>query len=201
MKFLKTIPKIKLQQMILAAVICVTILGAVINFYVMRQFDQLSLKRQVIADLSKKIADYEAAARAEVNNTVLRDQMKSFVETQQRRMVAGDPFSWAVREISLLAEKHPVHVNSLAPGVKLPYANKEQYSFFTVRLDASGNYDQLGKFICDLENSFPTGHIESLAVSDADGGKGECRAMIDMALLTNPQEAKAAGSDAKKGKT
>jgi hypothetical protein len=204
MKFLIAIPKAKLQQMILIAVICMTILGAVINFYILRQFEQLTLKRRAITDLSAKIAAYEASAKNEGNNAVLHDQMKNFVETQQKRMVTGDPFSWAVREISLLAERHPVHIHGLNPGDKLPYPDKAQYSLYTVRLDASGTYDQLGKFVCDIENTFPTGHIRALTLSDANGGKGDCRIAIEMALLMRPPENKAAGaagSESKKNKT
>jgi hypothetical protein len=204
MKLLKSIPKEKLQKMILVAVICITVLGAVINFYVLRQFEQLTLKRRAITDLSTKIAASESSVRSEANNGALRDQMKDFVEAQQKRMVTGDPFSWAVREISLLAERHPVHIQGLSPGVKLPYPDKPQYSLFTIRLDAGGTYDQIGRFVCDLENSFPTGHIRSLTLSDADSGKGDCRAAIEMALLVSPQETKptgAASSESKKGKS
>jgi Tfp pilus assembly protein PilO len=194
MKFLKSIPKEKLQKMILVAVIGMTILGAVINFYVLRQFEQLTLKRRAIAELVGKIEAYEANAKSEASNNAMREQMKNFVEAQQKRMVTGDPFSWAVREISLLGERHPVHIVGLSPGVKLPFPEKAQYSLFTVRLEANGTYDQLGKFVCDLENNFPTGHIQSLTVSDANSGKGDCHVAIDMALLMAPQETKAAGN-------
>jgi Tfp pilus assembly protein PilO len=204
MKFLKSIPKAKLQQMILAAVVCLTILGAVINFYVLQQFDRLALKGNKVAELSAKISKYENIAKNEANNTELRERMKGFVETQQARMVVGDPFSWAVREISLLAEKHPVRVLGLSPGVKLSYPDKPNYSMFTVRLDVSGNYDQLGRFVCDLENKFPTGYIRSLTLSDADAGKGDCRAAIEMGLMMNSLEFKttsAVDSPSKKTKT
>ena len=198
MRFLRSIPKEKLQKIVLVVVIGITILGATINFYVLKQFEKISAKRQVIADLTSKVDASEANARSEASNAPLREKMKEFVQHQQQRMLTGDPFSWAVREISLLGEKHPVRIGGLGPGVSLPFADKPQYSLFTVRLDVDGTYDQLGKFVSDLENSFPTSRIQSLTMTGASSGNGDCHVAIEMALLVAPQETKSANEVKKK---
>ena len=188
MNFLKTLPKEKLQKLILVVLGSLIALGAVINFYLLRNVEELSTTTRLTTELKAKIESSAAEVKNEVSNAVVRDKMKTFVEAQQQRMVTGDPFSWVVREISLLAEKHPVHVLGLSPGGKTAYAAKPPYSWFSARLDVTGTYDQLGRFVCDLENSFPTGHIHTLNVSDASSGKGTCRADIDLMLLMRPEE-------------
>jgi len=186
-KFLKSMPKDKLQKLVLTVIVSLIAIGAVVNFYVLKQIDQLSGKKEEVNNLNKKITEVQDEMKAEVGNTELREQIREFLRTQERRMVQGDAFSWIVREMALLAEEHPVRVASLNPIGKSTYEPKPQYELYGVRLEVTGTYDQLGRFVSDLENSFPSGTIRALGMTVADVSKGECRINIDMTLLMRPK--------------
>jgi hypothetical protein len=188
MRFWKSIPKEKLQKIVLAVILTLIALGAMSNFWIRAQYAQWSSDRERIAKLQTEIDQFQAAALQESSNTELRDQMKAFVEAQQQRMVSGDPFSWVVREVSLLAEKHPIRVLGMRPGESRLSNQRSRYDVFSTRLELEGTYDQLGVFLRDLENSFSTSQVRSLEMSAPDPSKPVCRMTIDCAFLVLPRD-------------
>jgi hypothetical protein len=100
-------------------------------------------------------------------------------------MVAGDPFAWIVREISLLAEQHPkVHVLGMQPGSKGQHELNPGYNVFTTRIEVEAGYDELGVFLQDFENKFPTAEVRSLGIVPSD--RAQCRASLELAFLVRP---------------
>ncbi len=189
MRFLKSVPKEKLQKIVLAIILTLIALGAMGNFWIGAQWSQWSSDRDRIAKLQTEIEQFQAAAQQEASNTQLRDQMKAFVEAQQQRMVSGDPFSWVVREVSLLAEKHPIRVLGMRPGDVRLSGQRNRYDLFFTRLELEGTYDQLGVFLRDLENSFSTSQIRSLEMMAPDPSRPVCRMTLDCAFPVLPREA------------
>jgi hypothetical protein len=190
-KFLKSLPKDKLQKLILVLIVTLIGVGATINFYVAKQFTELHAKREVINKLVTQLTEAQKAVKEELSNTALRDQLHTFVAGQEQHAVEGDAFSWVVREMSLLAERHPVQVTSVNPGGLTTHATKTQYQIYSTRLEVSGSYDDLGKFISDWENTFPTSSIHSMTIVMADPGKARCRVNFEGMMLVRPQVAKA----------
>ncbi len=74
----------------------------------------------------------------------------------------------------------------LRPGTKGEPANRPKYPTYLTRLEITGNYDQLGAFIRDLENRFPTAEIRSLAVTGQ--AEGRHNAVLDLRLLIQPEK-------------
>jgi Tfp pilus assembly protein PilO len=187
MKFLKSVPKEKLQKIVLAIIVTLIALGAMGNFWIGAQWSRWSADRDRIAKLKTDIEEFQAAAAQEASNTELRDQIKAFVDAQQHRMVSGDPFSWVVREVSLLAEKHPIRVLGMRPGDRRTGPQRARYELFFTRLEVEGTYDQLGVFLRDLENTFATSQIRSLEMSAPDSTRPVCRMALDCAFPVLPQ--------------
>jgi len=117
-----------------------------------------------ITKLTDQIRQGERQARGAQEDVGHRAEVKSFVEAQQAAMVSGDPFAWVVREISLLAEQHPVRISALHPGIKLDTTEESKGRTYTSGIDVSGTYDQIGAFVRDLENKFSTAEIRSLSL-------------------------------------
>ena len=92
-------------------------------------------------------------------------------------MITGDAFAWVVREISLLAEQHPVRIGGLNRW-QGRVGRKIQESDLHTRIDFSGTYDEIGEFVRDLENKFPTAEIQSLAIAGVADDKGRARGHI-----------------------
>lgn len=202
MKFLKSLPKDKLQKLILVVIVSLVAIGAVFNFFVLKQISTISVKGEEIQTLNKQLADARQAVKDEVTNTILRNQIREFLTVQEQRMVDGDAFSWIVREMALFAEKQTAHIVAVIPGGKTPYQPKPQYSVFSTRLEVTGTYDQLGRFVSDLENTYPTCVIRNLGMAMADASRGECRINLEMTLLmhTSTESDKPSAGKAETGK-
>jgi len=188
MRFRISIPKEKLQKIVFVIIVTLIVLGAMGNFWIGKEWSEWSSYRDNIAKLGTQIDQVQTSLQQEASNTDLRDQIKTFVDAQQQRMISGDPFSWVVREVSLLAEKHPIHVIGMRPGEITPNTQKSRYNMFTTRLEVEGTYDQVGVFIKEFENNFSTSQIRSLEMSAPDPSRSVCRVSIDCALLMLPAD-------------
>jgi hypothetical protein len=186
MKLIRSMPKEKLQKIAFVVIVTLIALGAMGNFWIGHEWSVWSSSCDEIAKLGTEIDQLQTLARQEESNTDLRDNIKAFVENQQQRMISGDPFSWVVREISLLAEKHPVRVTGMRPGDTAPNLQRARYEMFTAHLEVDGTYDHLGTFIKDFENSFPTSQIRSLEMTATDPTRAICRVAFECALPVLP---------------
>jgi hypothetical protein len=197
MKFLKSMPKEKLQKVILVAIVALIAVGALIKLFVGPGFAKLSAEGARVEKLKTELKETQAALDSEASNAQLRDRLKTFVTEQRQRMVSGDSFSWVVREVTLVAEKHPVRVSGMRPGTKFNNATKSRYEMFVTHVEADGTYDQVGAFLRDLENSFPTGELRGLELTANEASRGQCRVVFDIALPVSPSEQKAASTERK----
>ncbi len=190
MNLLKDLPKDKLQKIGLIAMVTIMIVAGVYQFYVSPRLATMATSKKAVEELTVKVADAEKCVKDTTANAAVRDSMQTFVKSQEPLMVTGDSFSWACREISLLAEKHPVRVVSLRPGPTAQHPRVGRYQTFTTKLEISGGYDELGGFIRGLENKFPAGEIRSLHISGTDAAARELMASVELVLMVKPEAGK-----------
>lgn len=187
LSYFRKLPKEKLQKVVLICVLTLIAVVGVVEFYVLGNWSALRDAEANITKLNDQIRQSERKARDAKQDVAYRAEVKSFAETQRSAMVSGDPFAWVVREISLLAEQHPVRVTALHPGGRAESSGKSPSQTYTTRIDFSGTYDQIGEFIRDLENRFPTAEIQSLSVSGNADDKGLHAVALDVALHRQPE--------------
>jgi len=180
--FLKKLPKQKLQKIVLVCIVSLAAVVGVFEFYVLKNWSALTEAKASIDKLNDQIQQAQRKARDAKQDVAYRAQLKSFVETQQATMISGDSFAWVVREISLFAEQHPVQLGPLHPGSKGESGGNSKTPTYTIHLEFSGSYDQIGEFVRDLENRFPTAEIQSLFVSGRADDKSDHSASLDIAL-------------------
>jgi Tfp pilus assembly protein PilO len=185
MNFFQDIPKDKQQKIILVGI--GTLIGAALiyQFYLSSQLSGISTARQRIASLTIQIEDSEKLARDLVRNAPLREQYRQFVSESEPVMVSGDPFSWVVRETSLASEDHSVRILGLRPGTVRNHSRFGRYEVYTARIELAGRYDEIGKFVADLETRFPFAEIRSVEISAGDPATGR-RATLEIAFLVRP---------------
>jgi hypothetical protein len=185
LNFLRQLPNGKLLKVVLVCMGTLCAVVGVVEGYMLKNWSALSNAKNNIAKLNDQIQQADRKAQQAVQDVTRREQVKSFLETQQAAMVAGDPFAWIVREISLLAEQHTtVHVLGIQPGSKEQHQMNPGYNVFTTRIEVEAGYDELGVFLQDFENKFPTAEIRSLAI--APGDRAQCRASLELAFLVRP---------------
>lgn len=182
------LPKEKLQKLVLICVVTLIAVVGVVQFYVLQNWSELTEARAGIDKLNDQIRQAMRKARDAQQGVASRAETKAFVEAQWAGMVSGDAFAWVVREISLFSEQQPVHVGGLHPGSKAESDGKSKSAIYRTRLEFSGTYDQIGAFVRDLENRFPTSEIESLSVAGSADDKGEHTGTLTIALRMQPPE-------------
>ena len=182
--YLRKLPKDKQQKIVLICIVMLVALAGVVQFYVLKNWNTLADTKKQIAKRNDQIHQAERDARQAAHDVAHRAEVKSFVETQSAAMISGDPFAWVVREISLLAEQEPVHLAGLHPGGKIE--TKSGSPSYSTRIEISGTYDQIGAYIQDLENKFPTSEIQSLSVAGGPDDKGRHDAVLEIALRVQP---------------
>ena len=186
MNALRALPKDKLQKVLLVAIVMLIALAAVGNFYIGRQLSSISQSNDQIAKLKRQIDDAEREAKQEVENQHLHEQVVAFVQSQTDTMVSGDPFSWVVRQITLFAEKRPVHVLSMRPGTTSQSQQKSRFNIYSAHIEVEGGYDQIGQFVRDFENAFPTSQIRSLDLGEGSTGQADRHAALELAFTVQP---------------
>ena len=187
--FLKDIPKEKLQKVVFVCIVTLAAVVGVVELYVLKNWSALTEVKANIAKLNDQILEAERRDRGSQLDVVHRTEVKSFVEAQRAAMVTGDPFAWVVREITLLAKQDPVQINGLHPGNKVEATGGESKSrTYTVSIDFTGSYDQIGEFVRDLENRFPTAEVRSLFVGGNADDRGEHGASLTVSLRAQPAE-------------
>ena len=184
--FLRRLSKDKLQKIVLVCIATLCAVVGVVQFYALKNWTAFEDAKNQIAKLNDQIQQAEREAQQAAQDGAYRRQITSFVEKQQAAIIAGDPFAWVVREVSLLAEEHPVHVDGLRSG-KIESTGKSKCSTYTSRIEFSGTYDQIGAFIRDLENKFPTSEIRTLSISTGAEEKGQLQAAADLTLRVMPE--------------
>ncbi|HUJ12127.1 MAG TPA: hypothetical protein VL171_19130 [Verrucomicrobiae bacterium] len=190
--FLSKLPKDKLQKVVLVGILTLGASVGVAELYVLPNWKNLVETRTRITTVNDQIQQAEEAARQALKEGAYRAQVKSFVEAQEARMIDGDPFAWIVREITLLAEKHPIRIEGLHAGNKLELSENEKCQPYTARIDLMGSYDEIGKFVADLENSFPVGEIGNLSIAANDEDRRRQEATLDIMLRIRPEQPVAA---------
>ncbi len=186
--FLKKMPKQKLQQVVLVCIVILAAVVGVVELYVLKNWTELTETKASITKLADQIHESERQARGAQQDVAHRAEVKSFVEAQQAAMVSGDPFAWVVREISLLAEQHPVRITALHPGIKSETTGESKGRTYMCGIDVSGTYDQIGAFVRDLENKFSTAEIQSLSMGGSADDKGQHGATLTITLRVLPPE-------------
>ena len=186
MNFIRSLPKQKLQKVVLVGIVTLIALGAAGNFYIGAQLTSMSKSRIRIETLKREIDEAEREAKQELQDQQLHEVVAAFVQGQKSTMVSGDPFGWVVRQITLFAENHPVRVLSMRPGAKAPNQMKSRYNVYTARIELEGGYDHIGQFVRDFENGFPTSQIRSLELGASGTGRLDRRAVLELAFLVQP---------------
>jgi hypothetical protein len=198
MKFLQDMPKEKQQRVILVGIGTLIGCALLFQFYVRKQIADIRTSAQQAAMLMPQIEEAQNAQQEVARNKESREELKMAVADQLAAMVSGDPFAWVVREISLLAENHPVRVMSLRPGSLGQHTRNGRYKIYSTGLELEGTYDQLGSFLEALENKFSTSEIRSVQIVPIGAKQGDLRMSLALSLLARPETEsdKPAGGDA-----
>jgi hypothetical protein len=181
-KFLQQIPKAKLQQMMLVGIFTIITLVAVWQFWISDEQTALEANQKAVEELAPKIEEAERTEKNEARNESLKHQLIAYIQGQRSSMVSGDFFAWAVREMTLLAERHPVQVSNIRGAGKVSTASRSGDGYL-VQLEIRGNYDAIGGLVADLENRFPTAQVRMLEIGGGDAQTATRIATLEVVFM------------------
>ena len=185
MKGLRVLTTKKGKKLVLLSLGALFVIGGVTWFYDYNKWTINQQQQAKIGALKEKITEAHQLARTMTQTATIRSQLQQFVDRHETTMVNGDQFAWVIREISQLAESQPVGNVSTQPGSVIQHARNATRQWYVTHLEFAGDYDQIGKFIQELENHFPEAEIRSLTIM-ATEMPAIHRATLDLALLVRP---------------
>ncbi|MCS7048720.1 MAG: type 4a pilus biogenesis protein PilO [Verrucomicrobiae bacterium] len=186
MKLLEQLPKERLQKIILTLIMSLIAVVLVTQFYVLSNWSAYQKARGEERALQAKIEDAEQQGRQLAQNKELRERVAAYLSVHRAGMIRDDPFAWVVREITLFAKDQPVTVTAVRPGGRGTLSSKTKFVTYAARIEVSGRYDELGQFVQNLENRFPTIEVRQLSLSAGAEGAPPHHATLDVVFLMDP---------------
>ena len=186
----------KRQQLILVTLLTLTaVLG--LWFFLIRHQQAVS---RAFEDRKQKCEKKLAEIRETIKNSKQIEidlvAVGNNLEYQERDMASGDYYASMVNTIRNFRNPHNVDIPQFTAGgtgdVKL--LPKFPYKQFTVTISGTAYYFDLGKFVADFENQFPTSRILNLELSPVSGTAPEEKEKLafkmDIVSLVKPGPAK-----------
>jgi len=191
MKFLRNLPKEKLQMLVLVGILTMIIVSGMMVLWINGIREKYAKSVAKIEKLQPQIEEAQRKERAELQNEPLRLEFAAFVRAQRQAMVKGDLFGWVVREISLFSDQQGIQMVSIRPGMRIPHPLLSNYEIYTAQVEVRGQYDELGRFVAAFENRFPTAEIRSLEISAGDSTTTVRPMTMEIGFLIWPETATA----------
>jgi len=193
MKFNK-LPKEKRIHLVLVLVGTVAVLSALGLLLIQHQFEnirQIHLKRQAKEAQLKQMED---AITQKDKIDVERRVAVQRLAVKENQMASGDLYSWMINDIRRLKLSHPKvdipQIGQTAEKPELRLLPNFPYKQTTSTLGGLAYYQDLGKFLADVENEFPYLRIVNLDLGPASSsGPGEEEKLafkLDVVALVKP---------------
>ena len=116
------------------------------------------------------------------------------LQAREAEMVSGDLYSSMVNFIRTFKLPYPVEIKQFnSKGIAdINLFTKYPYKQFTVAVTGSTYYHDLGRFIADFENRFPSSRIQNLELApESSTDKEKLTFRMDIVSLVKPTEAPA----------
>ncbi|NUN93303.1 MAG: hypothetical protein HUU04_05940 [Verrucomicrobiae bacterium] len=163
----------KIRQLILVFLLVLGILGAVWHFLVRGLEVKRTRDEREKESLGAKIAEQKNAIQTEIHNREVAGAYRQFIARCEQQIPSEHVETWFVRKVSSVASHHGLQIVNTAirplregSGVKFqnqPY-RLEGFSF-----DVEGEFNQIGRFLEDLENSIPLVEVDEMGVAAGAG--------------------------------
>ena len=157
------------RNQIVAVVLCMALVVAGLWFYLigyqLESLRNLDASKQALEKKLSQVLDTKKnSSKIETELAAAKTQLA----TMETEMASGDVYSSMVNSIRKFKASHKVEIPEFKSGVAIVDVNvlpRFPYKQFTVSISGAASYNDLGKFIADFENEFPTSRIMNLDVA------------------------------------
>lgn len=163
----------KARQFALTLILVLGALGAIWYFLVQGLISKREKDEKEKENLGVKIAAQEKAIQTEISNRAAAQAFKEFIASWEKQIPHENVETWLVREISQVAARHGLQIANAVmqpprEGSDLKFRN-QPYRLEGFVFDLEGEYNQIGCFLEDLENSMPLAETEEIEFAAGTG--------------------------------
>jgi hypothetical protein len=165
-------PKEKQEKLILA--VLMSMAGVAGIWFGLLEPEQASLrnKAKLLAETQGKLSTVQRELRLTASYKVYLDSARRQIENMEAKMPTGDVYRWAIRSITSL-QTNNVEIANLEPprlgeSSILP---KVPYKTALMSVNGTAHYHDFGRFLANLENSFPHMRLQRLELEPTQFGE------------------------------
>lgn len=165
-------PKEKQEKLILA--VLMSMAGVAGIWFGLLEPEQASLrnKAKLLAETQGKLSTVQRELRLTESYKVHLDSARRQIEDMEAKMPTGDVYRWAIRSITSLQTNNVEIANLEPPRIgESSILPKVAYKTALMSVHGTAHYHDFGKFLANLENSFPHMRLQRLELEPSQFGE------------------------------
>ena len=161
----------KQKHLVMAIVIVVVVNYVAWNFLVQGQRSREVRDRKEIERLTGEVKKTEQTIQKEKNDREQAKAYQAYVAISEEKMVKGNAETWMLKTLSDMARAHGIDItNAVVQDSQVKelgdYKFKGQpYKLVGFWFEFKGDFNQIGKFLMDMENTLPFMEVDELSIS------------------------------------
>lgn len=163
----------KIRQVVLVFLLVLGILGAVWYFLIRGLETKRERDEREKESLGAKIVEQKNAIQTEIHNREIAGVYHQFIARCEKQIPREHVETWFVREISEVAAHHGLKIVNTAirpprEGSDGKFAN-QPYRLEGFSFEVEGEFNQIGRFLEELENSIPLAEVDEMGLAAGAG--------------------------------
>ena len=170
------ISKEKRDKLILVCIGIIAVLGVLYTFVLGGQNDRLARTRTQITGVQSKLSKAETSLRsAELIEASLAENKKAVHARQENMAPQGQYYYWFLKLIDQFRKDEKLDTGFILDITQPEFEEagllpKFPYKAASFGLRVNGQYHEIGRFVADLENTFPYFRVQNFRVSPQAAG-------------------------------
>lgn len=161
---MNNLPKEKRDKILLVGIGTVFLIAALFFFVIRPQYAALAERATKIEGANNQLATAERMARQSQQIARSLDEVTTRLRGVEDTMATGDMYSWIIKTLSHFQATYHVEIpNFNQPTVgEVGIFPKFPYQSATFAIRGTAFYHDFGRFLADIENSFPCARVQNL---------------------------------------
>lgn len=161
------ISKEKRNQVIVTVLVILIVLAGLYYGLISAQRDrlnrQLELKKRANDSLNTILETKRSSAKIEAELAEVSQALKA----REEHMASGDAYTWMIDFIRTFKKPYNVDIRQFTSKGESAMSMIPRYPYrqMTVSLMGSGYYQDIGRFVADFENAFPSSRITNVELT------------------------------------
>jgi len=169
---MSSLPKDKREKLILAVLMSLTGIVGIWYGLLEPQRSWLHAKTKLLSETQGKLTAVQRELRLMASFNSYLDSARQQIENMEAKMPSGDVYRWAIRSMASL-QTNKVDIANLEPPrlAESSILPKVPYKTAILSVNGTAHYHDFGRFLADMENSFPHMRLQRLELEPTQFGE------------------------------